>query len=284
MSSSCVSFSLTIHHMVSRMTSLMPMLFRMTLVLFCLLICLPAPLYASRPFLATESAVPIERGTSRLEMGYEYARISKSENRQMVLFELTHGLLNNLDFEVEVPVIFADQNNNSQAGLGDLRLKSKVRFLKGREANPLSLSGQLVIKFPTCDKSAIKRLTPSCTGETDVGLVGIASKTFTPVTVHLNLGYTFVGNPPPPDGPLDDVFSYDLAFEYDTTLHGLTLMAELMGEINRNIPYSGQDPLAFLYGAAYEVVPNLNVDGAFSAGLTEGSPDYTFTVGMSYYF
>ncbi len=276
--------------MVSRMTSLMPMRLRITLVFLCLLSCFPTPLYASRPFLATESAVPIERGTSRLEMGYEYARISESDNRQTVLFELTHGLLNNLDFEVEVPVIFADKNSNSDAGLGDLRLKSKLRFLKGREANPLSLSGQLVIKFPTCDKdkSAISGLnppgglTPGCTGETDVGLVGIASKTFTPATVHLNLGYTFVGNPS--GGTLDDVFSYDLAFEYDTTLHGLTLMAELMGEINRNIPYSGQDPLAFLYGAAYEVVPNLNVDGAFSAGLTEGSPDYTFTVGLSYYF
>ena len=217
-------------------------------------------------------------------MGYEYARFSVDEDRQMVLFELTHGLLNNLDFEVEVPTIFADQNDNSQTGLGDLRLKSKVRFLKGREANPLSLSGQLVLKFPTCDegKGVIVRLNPSCTGEVDVGLLGIASKTFSPVTVHLNLGYAFVGNPP--GQVLDDVFSYDLAFEYDTPLRGLTLMTELMGEMNQNIRYSGQDPLAFLYGAAYEVVPNLNMDGAFSAGLTEGSPDYTLTVGLAYYF
>jgi hypothetical protein len=262
----------------------MSMIFRTTLLLLVLLSFLPAPLYASRPFLATEKAVPIERGTSRLEMGYEYARISGTDDRQTILFELTHGLLNNLDFEVEVPVIFADQSNNSQAGLGDLRIKSKVRFLKGREANPLSLSGQLAIKFPTCDedKTAIVGLTPACTGETDVGLLGIASKTFSPVTVHLNLGYTFVGNPP--GATLDDVFSYNLAFEYDTPLHGLELMAELIGEVNRNIPYSGQDPLAFLYGATYEVIPNLGVDGAFSAGLTEGSPDYTFTVGLSYYF
>ncbi|MCI0528951.1 MAG: transporter, partial [Nitrospira sp.] len=225
-----------------------------------------------------------ERGTSRLEMGYEYARISGTDVRQTVLFELTHGLLNNLDFEVEVPTVFVDRSNNSQAGLGDLRLKSKIRFLKGREANPLSLSGQLVIKFPTCDRDKvdISFLNPACTGETDVGLVGIASKTFSPLTVHLNLGYTFVGNPP--NKTLDDVFSYDLAFEYDTSLQGLTLMIELMGEMNQNIQYSGQDPLAFLYGATYEVVPNLKVDGAFSAGFTEGSPDYTFTVGLAYYF
>lgn len=266
------------------MTSLMPIPHRITLIFLFLLSFWPSSLYASRPFLATEKATPIERGISRLEMGYEYARVSGAEYRQIVLLELTHGLLNNMDFEVEVPTIFVNQSDNSQAGLGDLRLKSKIRFLKGREANPLSLSGQLSIKFPTCDrdKGVIERLNPACTGEVDVGLLGIASKSFAPVTVHLNLGYTFVGNPP--TGPLDDIFLYDLAFEYDTPLSGLALNAELTGEINQNIRYSGQDPLAFLYGAAYEVVPNLNIDGAFSAGLTEGSPDYTLTVGLSYYF
>jgi hypothetical protein len=258
--------------------------YRIILIFLWLLLFWPATLYASRPFLATEKAAPIERGTSRLEIGYEYARFSGTDDRQTVLFELTHGLLNNLDFEVEVPTIFADHNNNSQAGLGDLRLKSKIRFLKGREANPLSLSGQLVIKFPTCDedKTAIAGLTPACTGETDVGLVGIASKEFSPVNVHLNLGYTFVGNPP--GGSLDDFFLYDLGFEYQTPVTGLTLLFELMGEANRKVPYSGQDPLAFLYGATYEVVPNLGIDGAFSVGFTEGSPDYTLTVGLTYYF
>src|SRR3990172_8320045 len=244
-----------------------------TLIFLCLLFFWPSSVYASRPFLATEKSEPIERGTSRLEMGYEYARFSDSENRQTVLIEMTNGLINNLDFEGEVPTVFAKKGGDSQAGLGDLRLKSKVRFLKGREANPLSLSGQLVIKFPICDKGkgAISKLDSTCTGEVDVGLVGIASKSFTPINVHLNLGYTFVGNPP--GETLDDVFLYDLAFEYDAPLRGLALVTELMGEANK----PGQDPLAFLYGAVYELVPNLEIDGAFSAGLTEGSPDYTLT-------
>ncbi|MGH7273471.1 MAG: hypothetical protein ACREIQ_03295, partial [Nitrospiria bacterium] len=69
-----------------------------------------------------------------------------------------------------------------------------------------------------------------------------------------------------------------------TPLPGLTLVTELMGEVNKNIAYSGQDPLSFLYGAVFAVVPNLDIDGAFSAGLTEGSPDYTLTVGLSYFF
>lgn len=257
---------------------------RMSLLVFLFLSVFPAQLYAARPFLAAERAAPIERGMSELEVGYEYARFSGSDDRQTVMFSLTHGLINNLDFEVEVPTIFADFQGDHQSGLGDLRLKSKLRFIKGREANPLSISGQVFLKFPTCDddQRSIQVLYPTCTGEVDVGLVGIASKSFSPVTVHLNLGYTFVGNPP--GRSLDDTFLYDLAFEYETGLKSLVLVAELMGEVNQNIQYSGQDPLAFLYGLTYKVVPNLQVDGAFSAGLTEGSADYTFTVGWIYGF
>ncbi|MGH7273539.1 MAG: hypothetical protein ACREIQ_03655, partial [Nitrospiria bacterium] len=145
-----------------------------TLIFLSLLSFWPSSVYASRPFLAAERSEPIERGTSRLEMGYEYASFSDTDHLQTVLIEMTHGLVNNLDFEVEVPILFAKQDGNSQEGLGDLRLKSKVRFLKGREANPLSLSGQLLIKFPTCDKdeTAISTLDPTCTGEVDVGLLG----------------------------------------------------------------------------------------------------------------
>ncbi len=217
-------------------------------------------------------------------MGYEYARFSSSDNRQTILFELTHGLINNLDFEVEVPTIFVEDAGNHQAGLGDLTMKSKVRFLKGREANPLSIAGQIVIKFPTCkrDKLSLRKLNPACTGEVDLGLKGIASKAFDPVTVHLNVGYIFVGNPP--GEVLDDIFQYSLAFQVLTPVEGLALAAEVAGEINRNIRVSGQNPLAFLYGVVYEAVPHLKLDLALSSGFTEASPDYSVTTGLGYLF
>src|SRR3972149_9478701 len=102
-----------------------------TLIFLGLLSLWPSSVYASRPFLATEKSEPIERGTSRLEMGYEYAMFSDSEHRQSVLIEMTHGLINNMDFEVEVPTVFVKRDDNSQAGLGDLRVKAKVRVFKG---------------------------------------------------------------------------------------------------------------------------------------------------------
>lgn len=249
-----------------------------------------SPSLAARPFLASESATPIERDSSRLEVGYQFSSISKDDYLQRFLFELTFGLLNNLDFEVEIPVQVAKRGDDEQSGLGDLRLKSKIRFLKGREANPLSLAGQLSIKFPTCDedlsptsqKKPIPFLDTDCTGEPDVGLFAIASKTFYPATVHLNVGYIFTGDPPSLNP--NDVFSYDLAFDVETPLERLNVVAELAGEVNRDVPYSGQDPLAVLLGGVYRLTPRFHLDLALGIGLSEGSPDHSATTGLAFFF
>ena len=250
-----------------------------------LLIFLPAiPAHASRPYLSTESAVPIEREQSRLELGFLNERLDSKTSGYALVGELTSGLINNLDFEVEVPYRFlrvTDGENGleDEDGLGDLKLKSKIRFIKGRVANPLSLSGQLIIKFPTCDEA--KQLSSECTREPDVGLLAMASKEFFPVLVHLNVGYTFVGNP---DGvTLDDAYNYSLAFDLQTAYEPVRVVSELAGETSRN-PEADSDLLALLLGVIYGVDLTKFVDLAFSIGLTEETPDYTFTVGFSYYF
>lgn len=242
------------------------------------------PAYASRPYLSTESAVPIERGKSRLEVGFLNEHFDSDIDRYVLMGELTSGLINNLDFEVEVPYRFLRVTNEADGlqdedGLGDLKLKSKIRFIKGRVANPLSLSGQLIVKFPTCDKD--KELAQDCTGEPDVGLLAIASKEFFPVTVHLNVGYTFIGNPP--DGTLDDVFNYSLAFDLQTAYEPVRVVSELAGEARRG-PKADSDLLAILLGVIYGVDLNQFVDLAFSIGLTEETPDYTLTLGFTYHF
>ena len=51
------------------------------------------------------------------------------------LAELTYGIINNLDFEVELPYRFLRvEGAGDEDGLGDLKLKSKIRFIKGRRA------------------------------------------------------------------------------------------------------------------------------------------------------
>ncbi len=240
----------------------------------------PAAARAERPFLVTETASTLERGKSRVDVGLQYDRLERNVGEYTLAAELVSGLINNLQFEAEVPYIFLrSTRGGNESGLGDLQLKAKVAFLKGREANPLSIAGQLFVKFPSCNDS--RALTPECTGESDVGLTAIASKEFAPIIVHLNLGVILVGNPP--GQALDNVIRYSLAFEYESEVEGVRVFAELAGSTNRD-PAADSDFLAVHGGIRFAVYRAVLADFGAGVGLTNAAPDYTVTGGLSYPF
>lgn len=248
------------------------------LLLFLIVLLLmpdPAPAIL-RPFLTTETAVPLERGQTKLETGLRYERFSSSEKTYILNAELTTGIVNNLEFLVDVPFIFKRTRQDNPDGLGDLSLKAKLRFLKGREATPVSIAGQLIIKFPSGDKGR-----DLGTGEADVGFQLIASEEFSLITMHLNLGYTFIGNPPKQE--LRDILNYSLAFEYDAIPNSLKLVGELTGHRQIDPRISG-DPLNLLAGIVHKIGKGITVDAAAAVGLTSASPDYTINAGMTYNF
>lgn len=239
---------------------------------------------AFRPFLETDLAVPLEKGTSLLESGFKYEHYSSpSGNNYQLSVELTFGLLTNLEFEVELPYVILKTDTIDDSGLGDVNLKWKLGLLKAREAIPLSLAAQLVLKLPTCnDRLYDNRANRTCTGETDVGFVGLASKEFASVTVHLNLGYFFIGNPPGID--LKNVFRYSLAIQDHSILPvTITPMIELAGETQRKSSVNS-DPISVLVGVGYDIGRGILLDAALGIGLTRASPDYSATVGMAYHF
>jgi hypothetical protein len=190
---------------------------------------------------------------------------------------------------VDVPYLFRNEKQTQdENGVGDLTLKAKVRFIKGREATPVSIAGQLTVKFPSCDQG--KALSQECTGEPDVGIRAIASKEFFPVTVHLNLGYLFIGNPP--NSKLDDIVTYSLAFDYLTVADRLHVVGELAGETNR-YPKStvgpltrstSTNPLSVLIGLLYDLDAKAALSLAGNVGLTPASPDYGLSIGFRYFF
>lgn len=236
-----------------------------------------------RPFLTTETAVPLDRGQTKLETGFRYERISNSDRTYTLNAELTTGIINNLEFLVDVPFIFDRTKKNNTEGLGDLRLKAKLRFLKGREATPISIAGQLIIKFPSGDKdlNLIRSINPSGSGEADVGFQIIASEEFSLFTMHLNLGYTFVGNPPGED--FRNVLNYSLAIEYEAIPKSFKIVGELTGHRQIDTNISG-DPLELLAGISQKVSNQLMIDAGVAVGLTSASPDYTINVGVTYNF
>jgi len=239
--------------------------------------------FATRPFLETDSAVPLDKGTSLLEAGFKYERYSSAVHTYQLSAELTFGLLTNLDFEMELPYIFLQNASGDNSGLGDVNLKWKLALLKAREAIPLSLSTQLVVKLPTCNEGKLydDRANRTCTGQTDVGFVGLATKEFATATVHLNVGYMFIGDPPATD--LKNVFRYSLGIQDHSLIPKLTLMTELAGETQRK-PSVNSDPISVLVGGSYQAMQGMILDTAFTIGLTHASPDYGVTVGMAYHF
>ncbi len=251
------------------------LIFLVTFFISLLLISDPAQAVL-RPFLTTESAVPLERGQTKLETGLKYERFSSSDKIYSLNAELTTGIINNLEFLVDVPLIFKRIADDNTEGLGDLRMKAKLRFLKGREATPVSIAGQLIIKFPSGDSAR-----GLGTGEADVGLQLIASEEFPLITVHLNLGYTFMGNQP--GGEFRDILNYSLAFEYEAIPNTLKLVGELTGHRQEDPSMSG-DPLDLLAGIAHRLDKQIVVDAGLAVGLTPRSPDYTINVGMTYNF
>jgi hypothetical protein len=233
--------------------------------------------FAERPFLLTERAVPLERGTYKLETGLVLNRFSSDTRDANLLVDVRYGLIQNLELDILLPYLFREEDGEHENQIGDLSLRAKVRFLKGREANPLSISGQLFIKFPSAGRDRFF----GTTGEPDLGLVAIASKEFTPVTAHINFGYIFIGNPPLMDLP--DQIRYALGLELQTIEESLALIGEISGgtEIGNS---ASKGILTLLGGIHYKFDQTAGVDASVGFGLTDDSPDYLVHFGFTYLF
>lgn len=250
-----------------------------SLAVFLFFIFLPALTFAQRPFLATESAVPVDRGAYRLETGIAANRFSAGSRGMTFNASLRYGLIQNLEIDFELPYLFFEDKGNHVDHFGDVSLKTKVRFLKGRVANPLSLAGMLVIKFPSAGKQGVFR--PEATGEADVGLWAIATKEFDLTTAHINFGYILIGNPAFEDR--EDQVRYSLGLEHGFWDSNSVLFAELSGtsEVDDAAP---NDTLVAAGGFSYEADMDLFIDASVGFGLTSDSPDYVISGGLTYYF
>ncbi len=258
---------------------------RLRLPVVLLLLALLTPLFggtalATRPFVSTESAVALPRSGARLEMGQAYENWNRGDRIYSWLTEFSYSFYGNLDLEVEVPwnvVGGGPGPDQFSDGLGDLRAKAKINFVKGRAANPLALSGQFSVKFPT--GSGV-----TTSDEVDVRLAGLASKGFGPALVHANLSYTFVGD----NGALNinDAWGIALGTLVETRIDGLSAVGEFFWDQAR---LAGEESrLEMMGGGVLQLTPRLKLDAVIRIGLkpgappSDGAPDYSLGVGFSY--
>ena len=232
---------------------------------------------AERPFLATERAVPTERGVYRIEGGLRFDRVSAEKKRTQAGVNVRYGLIQNLEFDLEIPFLFVDDGGNRKNRPGDIRLKTKIRFLKGRAANPLSVAGQMIIKFPTAgENSALET-----SGVVDVGFLAIASKEFTPVTAHANFGYFFIGNPAGEDR--SDQIRLSLGLEVAMENAPFKVIGEVVSRADVGSAPS-DDQLIAMGGFSFQTEERIIFDTTAGFSLNDNPPDYILHAGVTYYF
>lgn len=187
--------------------------------------------------------------------------------------DLGYGITDRLEVTVQLPwVSLGPESGSRHAGIGDIQIRPEFRLWEEGTVRPeVSIAGS--VKFQNGnDEKGIG------SGETDGSLSGQFSKTIVPFTLHLNLGFTAVGQAPGTD--LDNVIFYNGAVEFEAA-EKLTLVAEITGSTHSD-PTSEEDPLEILFGFLYEFSEGFTLDFGIGAGLNNASPDLRVTSGVTY--
>ncbi|MBI4716157.1 MAG: transporter [Nitrospirae bacterium] len=231
------------------------------------------PVQARQP-LTTYDAQPVPVHRIQFESGIHYLNYPGGDEAYHLEMELNYGLIDNLDLGVEIPFISWDPDRGEGADVvGDVIVKSKLLFLKGREGDPISLSFQPFVKLPTADEKY-----PLSTGESDLGFVLIGTRNLHPVMAHLNVGYTLVNGTTPQGDEYDNVFGFKIALEYLADPR-YQVVGELAGETNRTP--DADDYFSLLVGGRYLWMKDVTLDAGVALGLSDASPDFRSMLGVT---
>ncbi len=154
--------------------------------------------------------------------------------------------------------MFRREGINSDTGIGDIFLNFKASALIEEDMG-FGLGGLVYAKLPTADEE--KGLG---TGEADYGIAVLGSKHFDKLGLHLNVGYTIIGEPDGAD--YDDQLNYGLGMDYNV-LDNLAVISELTGETAYD-SYMNKDPIDLLVGARYWLPNGLVLGGGVRYNLT----------------
>jgi hypothetical protein len=167
-----------------------------------------------------------------------------------------------------------DPGESTDSGLGDIILRGRYYLLDERGPFPtLALTGR--IKFPTADSDR-----GLGTGRFDEGFgLEVTKKLVGNWIGFLDLGYTFIGDPPTAD--LRNQWNYDLGLGYYFTKD---LLGSFYYEEWRALVEGLSNPRDLLFAMNYKATSVLRFNASLLVGLSDGAPDYGFTGGISFRF
>jgi len=221
--------------------------------------------YGARP-LSTDDAGTVEKGHFEIEDGFEY--VKQNDEEYNLSFVLKHGITENLDLGIEAPYKFINfRESEDTDGIGDMSVTSKYNFLdKGGGLPSLALSFSIKTETGNGEKNL-------GTSEVDYGLNGIMSKEIGRYILHLNLGYTLVGDPG------QDTVSYGLAMEYAID-ERINIVTEVLGETVGDGDFD-DNPFSGLLGLNYALSEIVTFDCGTGYEISDASSDYTIVAGLT---
>ena len=243
----------------------------------------PPGAYAGHP-LVTDDAGTAGKGGIQFEMGVSFVHdrnqtdattTVKTEGGEAALV-VTAGLHDTVDAVVSLPYVWfaMDENDTRIAradGLSDIQLDLKWRFF---EHDGWAAAIKAGLRLPSGDEnSGLGR------GRTGTRLFFIATREWTPMALHLNLGYTRNEN------NMDehrDLWHASLAAEYEI-VGGLKLLANIGAE-RTPVANSENHPAFALGGLSYNLSKHITLDGGVKFGLTSPEIDVTYLTGVTVKF
>lgn len=248
-------------------------LFLTVFVLLIVFIIHPAGSSAYRP-LGTEDAGVAGKGVVQAELGWDYLKWDNG-NEQVFLIVPIYGVTERLELSAEIPYLVHNfEGEITQSGIGDVNLVAKYLLIQEGKINPaFTLKGVLKLDNGDYEKGL-------GSGDRDYSVITVASKTIRDFTVHGQFGYTWVGKDK--DENLRDIYLYGLALDY-----GFAEAFHIVGEINgyrHPDRTEEEDPRNVLIGVIYKLSEKLVLGFAVRLGLTESTPDWSTTTGLSITF
>lgn len=227
-----------------------------------------SPAWAGRP-LTTEDTGTLDPGKVELELSLDYIRDGAGD---IFLLPggpaLNIGLLPRLEGTVATAFVLLDPEGEPlRAGVGDSLVRLKYRFLDERSHWPAVMAA-VTARLPTGDED--RGLGEE---EVDVQPLAVLSKTFGPVILTVNAGYTFVTR----DRDVDVVNLHASAEA------GITRAWSIVGEVVSELATDRRtdDRVVLRAGTVYAVRERVRLDAAIGFGTTRASPDVLLTVGVT---
>ena len=208
---------------------------------------------------------------------------------------LSYGLTERLEAGIQIPFLGWDGNlsvrhqginwfeeKDIDSGLSDIILNLKYAWLKEKNS-PWGLSSNLLVKTPSGDKGNYLG-----DGETECGFNNVLSYYAKRFNLHLNLGYTFLGEVDcfAERVKLDDILSYGVALNIPLS-ENFAFVTQVY-DSQRPFPKTGIDviddnPLEIAAGIKWEK-NGFELQLAGDAGLSNSSPDSVVYLSLSRIF